>query len=63
MLAPNITKEYEMHWTQSRQKNEAYAKAKKNGFHKNPPPTAEEQARFAELLNKYLPKNVQLQLT
>jgi len=50
------------HWTQSRQKNEAYAKAKKNGFHKNPPPTAEEQARFAALLNKHLPKSMQLQL-
>jgi hypothetical protein len=54
------------HWTQRRQKNEAYAKAKKNGFYKSPPPTAEEQARLAEGFNSFLEKlkekNVQLQL-
>jgi hypothetical protein len=54
------------HWTQRRQSAEAYARAKKNGFYKPEPPTAEEQARHAEGVNRLLEflkkQNVQLQL-
>lgn len=40
------------------------ARAKISGYHKNPPPTAAEQARIVELVNEVLAKrqNVQLQL-
>jgi hypothetical protein len=54
------------HWTQRRQRVEAYAKAGKNGFYKAPPPSTEEQARHAEGVNRLLESlkknNVQLQL-
>ena len=55
-----------MHHMKARKLDAQYARAKQNGFHKNPPPTPEEQARIAELVNEMLVKlnrtNVQTQL-
>ncbi len=56
--------EVKMHHMKVRQMKAQEAKAKRNGYYKPPPPTAEEQARIAMLVNQMLAmrQNVQLQL-
>lgn len=39
-----------MHWTQRRQRAEAYARAKRNGFYKPEPQAEQEQTTNSELL-------------